>query len=124
MLEVLPIRSFDELKAFYFENNLDLKDGSGCVVARASGEILGYCAYTLEPKKVIITAINPAEDLPLADGLLRSALHIADFNGISDAFYDNETLEVLFNKLNFIKNIDDKSLRIEKLKQSCCSCEN
>ncbi len=122
MLEVLPIKDFNELEKFYKDKKLALTDGSGCVVARIGEEILGYCAYTLNPDKITVVSLEPTDDIMLADGVLRSALHIADFNGITNAFYSDASLTELFNKLSFIKDAEEKSLRIEKLKESCCSC--
>ena len=49
----------------------------------------------------------------LADGILRSALHIAAERSIMDARYAENASEELFEKLGFVKNKEEKQLDIE-----------
>ena len=74
---------------------------------------------------VIITIIflEPSDDIMLADGILRSALHVADFRAITKAFYSDSVSVDLLKTLGFIKNSTEKTLDIEKLHESCCKCE-
>ena len=66
-----------------------------------------------------VFAVEPQGDVPLADGILRSALHVAAENFVLDAFYDNCAPVELFRLLAFIKNEDEKRLNIDKLFGGC-----
>ena len=123
MLKILPINEKEKIIYFYQQENLSYNDNSGIVVASFCEEILGYAAFDLFDDKIIITEISPLNDIMLADGILRSALHIADYRGINEAFYSNEKLTLLLNKLDFIKDTQKMSIKIEKLHESCCSCQ-
>ena len=59
----------------------------------------------------------------LADGILRSALHVAAQSFVLDAFYDDSAPVDLFKRLGFIKNADEKRLDIDKLFGGC-NCNN
>lgn len=122
MLKILPINEKEKVIDFYQEKNLIYTDNSGMVVAYFGDEILGYATFDLFDDKIIITDIYPSNDIMLADGILRSALHVADYRGINEAFFSNEQLTLLLNKLDFIKDIEKMSIKIEKLHESCCSC--
>ncbi len=123
MIEILPIKEKNKIIGFYNENNLIYSENSSLVIARFGEDVLGYAAFDLFDDKIVITDISPLNDIMLADGILRSALHVADFNGIFEAFYSNSTLTELLNKLNFIKDSEKMSINIEKLHESCCNAE-
>lgn len=123
MLKILPINEKEKIIHYYQQNNLCCNENSGIVIASFSDETLGFAAFDLFDDKIIITEISPLNDIMLADGILRSALHVADFRGISKAFYNNDKLTELLNQLNFIDNAEKMSIKIEKLHESCCSCE-
>ncbi len=122
MLKILPINEKEKVNNFYQQKNLIYNDSSGMIVASLNDETLGYATFDLFDDKIIITDIFPLNDIMLADGILRSALHIADFRGVKEAFYNNEKLTSLLNKLGFIKNTEKMSIKIEKLHESCCGC--
>ncbi len=124
MVEILPIKERNKVAEFYKENKLIFSENSSAVIARFGNELLGYAAFDMFDEKIVITDIFPLNDVMLADGILRSALHIADFNGICEAFYNNSKLTELLNKLNFIKDTEKMAIKIEKLHESCCSNEN
>ena len=92
-------------------------------MARNGDDFLGCCLYEIDNQKIVINFLTPEDDIMLADGILRSALHIADFRGITDAFYSQPALEVILKRLDFIKNEQEKSLKIEKLHESSCCCQ-
>ena len=60
------------------------------------------------------------EDLMLADGILRSALHVAAERSAMDAFYNDASDEGFYQKLGFIKSKEEKRLDIDKLFGGCC----
>ena len=123
MINVLPVNDNEKLEILFKETGFDYNENSGCVIADEKGEILGRCLYYIGNSSITIIHIEPEGDVFLADGILRSALHVADFRGITDAFYgDNVSIELL-KRLDFIKSDVDKTLKIEKLHQSSCNCE-
>lgn len=122
MINVLAINDNEKLKEFCNKNGISWVKDRGVTVAKDGEEILGYCAYILSIDSITITHLSPENDVLLADGILRSALHIADFRGIENAFYQESAPIKLFELLGFIKNETEKSLKIEKLHESCASC--
>lgn len=123
MISVLPIKDAEELSALYNKCNMPLDINSGATVARSGDTVLGACLYTLTEEKIVINLLYPTNDIMLADGILRSALHVADFRGITSAFYSETAPEQLFRTLDFIENEPEKSLKIHKLHESSCKCE-
>lgn len=123
MIEVLPIRDETKVKDFFESRNYEYKEGCGCVVARCGNDFLGYCTYILDKDKITVLNLEPTDDLMMADGILRSALHVADSRMIDKAFYSADSPEDIFKKLGFIKNQSERTLAIEKLKESCCGCK-
>lgn len=119
MISVLPSRDTAEIKALFEKHRLETDENSGCVIARTGEQVLGYCLYSLTPKTVTVFAVEPQSDIMLADGILRSALHVAAENFVLDAFYDDCAPIDLFQKLDFIKNADEKRLNIDKLFGGC-----
>lgn len=119
MISVLPVRDREEIENWFNRHNLETDEFSGCVTASQKDECLGYCLYRLTNKTMTIFVVEPQSDIPLADGILRSALHVAAENFVLDAFYDDSAPVELFKKLNFIKNEDEKRLNIDKLFGGC-----
>ncbi len=123
MITVIPLKDIVEIKNIYAQYNYPFTENSGVTVAKCGDEFLGCCLYEIDKEKIIINFLTPQNDIMLIDGILRSALHIADFRGITDAFYSQTAPIDVFKKLDFIKNEQEKSLKIEKLHQSTCSCQ-
>lgn len=122
MITLGPVLDKDKLKTIYNGNDMELGENSGCVLAKSGEEILGYSLYDLDNDKMTIKKIVPKDDIPLADGILRSTLHIAAERSIMEAFCEGEEIELLCDKLMFFKDKQLKSLDIEKLFKSCCGC--
>lgn len=123
MLTVLPCRDREEVKNIFNRYSVAFTENSGCVVARDRDEILGECLYELDEKRIIILRLSPQDDLMLADGILRSALHQAAERSAMDARFSADAPEAIFKTLGFIKNSDERTLNIEKLFGGCCSCK-
>lgn len=121
MLSILPVTDNSELCEIYKTANIPLTENSGAVVAKDGNETLGVCLFTLK-ENVTINFLEPANDLMLADGILRSALHVAECNGVFTAYYSNTAPINVFKRLDFISDEAEKSLKIEKLHQSCHGC--
>ena len=123
MISVLPCRDSAKIKELFTLNKLTVNEYSGCVIAEQNGEMLGYCLYDLTQKAMTVFVVEPQNDVPLADGILRSALHVAAENFVLDAFYAECAPIELFRLLNFIKNEDEKRLNIDMLFGGC-TCDN
>lgn len=123
MISVLPCKDREEIEKLFKNHNISTDEFSGCVIARTGEEIIGYCLYCLTEKDITIFHIEPKEDILLADGILRSALHVAAENFVLDAFYSDTAPIDLFRTLAFIKNEDEKRLNIDKLFGGC-NCQN
>ncbi len=123
MLTVLPCKEAEEIKEIFEKYNLSVTEKSGCVVARDRDEILGECLYEFDQKSIVILRLSPQDDIMLADGILRSALHQAAERSAMDARYISDAPEALFKTLGFIKNADERTLDIDKLFGGCCSCK-
>lgn len=124
MISLAPLKEKEKIDLFFSKAKLEINENSGCVAAMQNDEVLGFCLYDLTKDKMIIRHIEPLNDLGLSDGILRSTLHVAAEKSIMNAFYDDTANEEFFAKLNFIKDKSEKSLKIEKLFESCCSCKN
>lgn len=122
MIELRPLSDKNEMLCFYKKAELEVNEYSGCVKAADKGDVLGFCLYDLTQQRITIRYIEPLDDLGLADGILRSTLHVAAEKSIMNAFYADTVPEDFFKKLNFIKDESEKSLNIDKLFQSCCNC--
>ena len=123
MITVAPINDKELINAYFKKSDRDTDEYSGAVVAKSGDEVLGYCIYELYEKGITILGIEPDNDLPLADGILRSALHVAALRSAMDARYESENNEELFEKLGFILDRKEKKLNIDKLFKGC-SCHS
>ena len=122
MLTLGPLKDREYTERLFNQRNITFNEFSGCVICKNSDEIMGLCLYDLTKDKMVIRHIEPMDDLSLADGILRSTLHVAAERSIMSAFYADTVSEEFFAKLDFIKNKEEKSLNIDKLFQSCCNC--
>ena len=82
MLTLAPLKDKDEIKAIFKEKNIVWDEFSGVVEAHDGQAVIGLCLYSLDDKKMTVLYIEPLNDIPLADGILRSTLHVAAERGI------------------------------------------
>lgn len=122
MITVLPVKDMSRLEALYREAGLLLEADSGGVEARDGTVSLGYCLYRLDAAAMEVQALSPASDLPMADGVLRSALHVAVTRGVLTARYAAGAPVECIRRLGFIKNDENRELDIGKLFSSCQNC--
>ncbi len=125
MISLMPIKDKQQITEYFKKHNLKIDACSGCVTATENNDIIGYCLYRLTKEGITVFAVEPQNDIMLADGILRSALHVAAENFVFDAFYTDTAPVDLFKKLDFIKNADQKRLNIDKLFGGCgCKKQN
>ncbi|MBR7133254.1 MAG: hypothetical protein IKD04_06940 [Clostridia bacterium] len=123
MIELGVLKDKNKTKQLFEQNNLEFGGFSVCVSAVSAGDELGYCLLDIGLEKTVVYCIEPLNDVPLADGILRSALHVSAERGVMNAFYADTLSEEFLNKIGFIKNQEEKRLDIDKLFSSCCSCK-
>lgn len=122
MLYLGPIPK-EEVKSFYVKRQLEYNENSACVCCKEGEKILGFCLFDLEKDKFVAKYIKPLEDVALADGILRSSLHVAAERNVLNAFYAETIPEEFLEKIGFIKDKSQKRLDIDKLFKSQCSCK-
>ncbi len=123
MLTLAPLKNKEEIKAIFESKNIALGEFSGVVTANDGVSVIGMALYELTPDKMTVFHIEPVSDISLADGILRSTLHVAAEKSIMSAYYAEPMDVNLLKKIDFIKNEEEKSLQIDKLFKSCCSCK-
>ena len=124
MVTLTVLKDKEKTARLFKENNIEQNENSLCLVAFDGKNDLGFSLFDLNSDKAVIKYIEPLGDLSLADGILRSTLHIAAERFVMNAFYDGETVpEDFFEKLGFIKDKQEKSLNMDKLFMSCSSCK-
>lgn len=123
MIYLAPVKEKEKIEALFNAKNIPFGEHSQCVTATDKGEKLGFSLFDLDNEKIVVHYIEPINNIPLADGVLRSTLHVATERSIMNAFYADTVPEDFLYKIGFIKNKDEKSLDINKLFQSCCNCK-
>ena len=83
-------------------------------------EVIGFSVFAINETSLTLFRIVPEDDILLADGMLRSTLHVAATRGLNNACYDGSMNEQLLNKLKFIKDREKKQLDIDRLFADCC----
>ncbi len=122
MLILAPLINRQEIENIFLEKGIQSNEFSGCVTAKNGDELLGLCLYDLDFKKITVRYIEPLNDIPLMDGILRSTLHVAAERSVMNAFYEDTVPQDSLKMIGFIKNSEEKSLNIDKLFKSCHSC--
>ncbi len=123
MLTLAPLKEKSEIESIFKELNFEFNEFSGVLTAFDGKEVIGKSLYYLDSEKITVIFIEPISDIPLADGILRSTLHIAAERSIMNAFYAETLPESFLKRIDFIKSKEEKSLQIDKLFKSCCSCK-
>lgn len=120
MITILPEKEKQSIIRFFKQCDVKYSEISGCVTACDGQEIIGYCLYELDDKKMTILRIEPISDIMLADGILRSTIHIATERSIMNIEYAENAPFELFDKLGFIKDKRERKLNADKLFGDCC----
>ncbi len=123
MITLSLLNDKTETERLFKEKNIDYNENSLCLTAVDKANVLGFSLFDITKEKMVIKYLEPLKDLSLADGILRSTLHIAAQRFIMDAYYDFTVEESVFEKLDFIKDKPKRMLNIDKLFMSCQSCK-
>ncbi|MBQ6825188.1 MAG: hypothetical protein IJP34_00830 [Clostridia bacterium] len=122
MLTLSLTNDLELAKKLYLENSIDFNENSLCMLCKNGEEILGYCLFSVTEKRGEVYIISPLEDIALADGILRSSLHVCAERNVMDVFYTDSLSEEFLQKIGFIKNKAEKRLDIDKLFKGCHNC--
>lgn len=122
MLEILVCEDQAVTAALYEERQVRYELGRLAIRAMFGEECLGYCLFAVNGEEETVFCVEPREDVMLADGLLRSALHVGCERGITAAFYADRDYEPLFRQLHFLEQPEEKRLRLQNLFTDCCHC--
>lgn len=123
MIALGALKDKEEINKFFLQSEIEYNENSGCVTAACGEEILGYCLFDFKDSVLTVKYITPESDISLADGILRSTLHVGIERGMIKATYAKTAPKKLFSLLGFIKNKEEKLLDSDKLFESCCNCE-
>lgn len=119
MISLAPVKDKSTIVKMFKDNSVEYGENSGCLTAVGPDGLMGYSLYSLDSEKMVIYKIFPESDLPLADGILRSTLHIAAQRSVMDTYCTEDT-EQLCEKLGFIKDRTSLRLDIDRLFSDCC----
>lgn len=122
MVTLKTVETRQEAKAFFDKEGLTFNGNSDCLCAKDKQEVLGYCLFDIDDKKMTIRAIEPQKDLMLLDGVLRSTLHIAASRNIHQATWADKAPQKIFKVLGFVT--EENTLNISHLyEHKCCGCK-
>lgn len=106
----------DEILKNYTVNN-------GIVMAATDKEeIIAYTVFTVKGSEAVIEHIVPEDDVMLADGMIRSTIHVALSRGAVEVYYGKNVSEKLLGTLAFVLDSEKRLLDSDKLYRACC-CE-
>ncbi|HHW46328.1 MAG TPA: hypothetical protein GXX17_05385 [Clostridiales bacterium] len=120
MIQIFPLKEKEEVKALFQEKGVEFEDGSCAVVAKEDFKQLGYCLFDLNGNEITIKALEPVDNPALADGILRSALHMALLREIHIARFSDGNLSGLLSSLGFIDDEKDRVLNLSGIFRGCC----
>ena len=122
MIVLKPTEDKNLIKQYYDKASIPFSDNANLLLATVGQEVLGFCLFDINDV-LTVYKIEPMNDLPLLDGVLRSTLHVGCERGKNDAFYAESAPEAVFEALGFVKNKAEKRLEVDKLFKSCCGCK-
>ena len=123
MLEILVCEDKEKVKELYLSLNIEYKDEYLAIRAMAGDDCLGFALFEINGGAETVFAVEPKCDALLADGLLRSALHVGTERGITKAYFCGDDYVELYKKIDFIEDNETKKLKLQNLFTDCCSCK-
>ena len=91
------------------------------LAATDKGEIIAYTVFSMDEENLWLSHIVPPDDIMMADGMVRSTMHVAVTRGIDKIFYKETVNEEMLSKLGLIKSKEEKTLDSEALfRDKCC----
>ncbi len=118
MITVLPYRKPEEIEDLFKQNNIPFNDGGVAVKATDKDKLLGYALLTIVGGKLEFLYLEYFGDTLMADGIIRSALHLGTENGVTEAYLKNDSAKPIFKTLGFLIG-DTEEINISKLFLPC-----
>lgn len=123
MLEILVCEEKEKTEELYKSLGLEYKPEFLAIRAMNREECLGFSLFEINGNIETVFAVEPKTDRMLADGLIRSALHVGCERGITEAYYSGDNYIELYEKINFIEDLETKKLKLQNLFTDCCACK-
>lgn len=123
MLEILVCEEKEKTEALYKSLGIEYKPEYLAIRAMNREECLGFSLFKIEDNIETVFAVEPKTDRMLADGLLRSALHVGCERGITEAYYSGDDYVELYEKIDFIEDLQNQKLKLQNLFTDCCACK-
>lgn len=123
MLEILVCEEKEKTEALYKSLGIEYKPEYLAIRAMNREECLGFSLFKIEDNSETVFAVEPKTDRMLADGLLRSALHVGCERGITEAYYSGDDYVELYEKIDFIEDLQNQKLKLQNLFTDCCACK-
>lgn len=121
MIEVKLVTDFAKVKELCNACGICDTDRKNIMAATDKGEVLAYSVFFMDENSMTICRVVPTNDYLLADGIIRSTMHIAVTRGIDKLYYTDDVDEKMLSTLRFIKQKEEKLLDCQVLfKDKCC----
>ena len=123
MLEIKVLTDENKIRELLNQVGAAPSFDRGIMAAVDGEEVIAFSVFTLSADSMTVEYIVPDSDVPLADGMLRSTIHVALSRGKNEVYYAETVSEKLLKLLKFIKDPEKKLLDSDKLFESCCGCK-
>ncbi len=123
MIEIKKITDINEVQALCNSVGLNCSDKTLAAAMVDGDERLGFSVFDLLKGYAILRWLEPTDNIALADGMLRSSIHIALQNQCASVYYEDTVSETLLEQLGFVMNREEKRLNTHKLFESCGNCK-
>lgn len=123
MLELSVCKDKNEVFEFCKKAGLENSCNILCLKATEKEKCLGFSLFNIRDNSITLQYIEPTDDIALADGILRSTLHVGTERNVSDAFYGKSVDEAFLKKIDFLENSREKRLKLQNLFTDCCNCK-
>lgn len=123
MIQIQPLNDQAALKALCREAGLTYDEVMRGAEMCDGDMRLGYAIFSCCEAYAVIHALQPENDLALADGMLRSTIHMALRSNCLSVYYTDTAPEALFEKLGFVMHKQQKQLNTHKLFSACGECK-
>ena len=123
MIEIKKITDLNEVQALCDSVGLKCSESTLAASMVDGEERLGFSVFDLLDGYAVLRWLAPNDNISLADGMLRSSIHIALQNQCASVYFEDTVSETLLEQLGFVMNREEKRLNTHKLFESCCDCK-
>lgn len=122
MIEIKVCEDINVTEEYFKLNNIPFNNKSFLIRAMCKDKLLGYSLFEIDDKNITVLALSPEDDRLIADGILRSTLHVGTERGVTAAFYGNKVSEKLLTDINFLEDKETFKLKLQNLFSHCQNC--